>query len=78
MLLILKNLLFVMVVPGTIGVYGPLFLAQCRSPASGLVFLLWLTLIVISGVICAWCVWDFAVFGHGMPAPIDAPYMRRP
>ena len=73
MMLLLKNLLFTLVVPGTIGVYVPLLLARGRPPASGLVFLLALALLAIGGVIYAWCVWDFAVFGRGTPAPIDAP-----
>ncbi|MBI2540537.1 MAG: hypothetical protein HYW04_12235 [Deltaproteobacteria bacterium] len=73
MMLLLKNLLFTLVVPGTIGVYVPLLLAHGRPPASGLVFVLALALLALGGVIYAWCVWDFAVFGRGTPAPIDAP-----
>ena len=73
MTLFLKNLLFTLAVPGTIGVYVPLVLARGRPPASGLVFLLALALLATGGVIYAWCVWDFAVFGRGTPAPIDAP-----
>ena len=73
MKLLLKNLLFTLVVPGTIAVYVPLFLARDRAPASGLVLFLALALLAMGGVIYAWCVWDFAVFGRGTPAPIDAP-----
>jgi len=73
MMLILKNLLFTLVVPGTMGVYVPLLLARDRSPVSGPVCFLALALLAIGGVIYAWCVWDFAAFGHGTPAPIDAP-----
>jgi protein-S-isoprenylcysteine O-methyltransferase Ste14 len=73
MLLILKNLLFTLVVPGTIGVYVPLLLVQSRAPASGVMFYLALALLATGGVLYAWCVWDFAVFGRGTPAPIDAP-----
>lgn len=72
-MLILKNLLFTLIVPGTIGVYVPLLLARNRPPESGLVLFLALALLATGGVIYAWCVWDFAVFGHGTPAPIDAP-----
>ena len=73
MILILKNRLFALVVPGTVGVYVPLLLAQGRPAASGSVFIIALALLAIGGAVCAWCMWDFAVFGQGTPAPIDAP-----
>ncbi len=73
MTLLLKNLLFMVVVPGTAAVYFPLYIARTRSPASGWVFLLALALLAAGGVMYAWCVWDFAVFGRGTPAPIDPP-----
>ena len=73
MILLLKNLLFTLIVPGTAAVYVPLLLARSRPPASGIVFLLALFLLALGGVIYAWCVWDFAAFGRGTPAPIDAP-----
>ncbi|MBI3061806.1 MAG: isoprenylcysteine carboxylmethyltransferase family protein [Deltaproteobacteria bacterium] len=73
MVLLLKNLLFTLVVPGTVGVYVPLLLARDRPPASGLVFLLALALLAMGGAMYAWCVWDFATFGRGTPAAIDAP-----
>jgi protein-S-isoprenylcysteine O-methyltransferase Ste14 len=37
------------------------------------VFLLALSLLALGSAIYAWCVWDFAAFGRGTPAPIDAP-----
>lgn len=73
MTLLLKNLLFTLVVPGTLGVYVPLRLARDRPPASGLAFFLALALLTIGGAVYAWCVWNFAVWGRGTPAPIDAP-----
>ncbi len=73
MMLFLKNLLFTLIVPGTIGVYVPLLLAQGRPAAEGPVFLSALALLALGGATYAWCVWDFAVFGRGTPAPIDAP-----
>jgi len=71
--LLLKNLLFTLVVPGTIAVYVPLRLAGDRPAASGVTFWLALALLGLGGAVYAWCVWDFAVFGRGTPAPIDAP-----
>jgi protein-S-isoprenylcysteine O-methyltransferase Ste14 len=35
--------------------------------------LLGLGLLIAGAAIYVWCVWDFATFGHGTPAPIDAP-----
>jgi protein-S-isoprenylcysteine O-methyltransferase Ste14 len=32
-----------------------------------------LVLFAAGGAIYGWCVWDFAAFGRGTPAPIDAP-----
>jgi protein-S-isoprenylcysteine O-methyltransferase Ste14 len=73
MILLLKNVLFTLVVPGTIGVYIPLRLARGRPAEKGLMLLFALGLLALGGVIYIWCVWDFAVFGRGTPAPIDAP-----
>ena len=73
MALLLKNLLFTVLVPGTVAVYLPLLIAQSRSPASGLTLAFALAVLVLGAGIYAWCVWDFASFGRGTPAPIDAP-----
>ncbi len=73
MTLLFKNLIFMVVVPGTAAVYFPLFLARDSSPASGWVFILALGLLMAGGAMYAWCVWDFAAFGRGTPAPIDPP-----
>ena len=73
MILLLKNLLFTVVVPGTIAVYVPMRVAQDASPAVGLAFGLALAMLVSGAAIYGWCVWDFATFGRGTPAPIDAP-----
>ena len=72
-MLFLKNLLFTLVVPGTVAVYVPLFLAQHRPPTSGPLFAIALAILALGGAIYAWCVWDFATFGRGTPAPIAAP-----
>ncbi len=73
MALLLKNLLFTVLVPGTVAVYVPLRIAQDRSPASGVTLAFALAVLVVGAAIYAWCVWDFATFGRGTPAPIDAP-----
>ena len=73
MILLLKNLLFTLVVPGTVAVYLPLLIAQHHPPVSGSLFVLALAVLALGGAIYAWCVWDFATVGRGTPAPIDAP-----
>ncbi|MGH7207451.1 MAG: methyltransferase family protein [Nitrospiraceae bacterium] len=73
MILLIKNLLFVVVVPGTVAVYVPLYLARDQSAASGGTFAIAFALLLVGGAIFAWCVWDFAVFGRGTPAPTDPP-----
>ena len=73
MLLLLKNLLFTVVAPGTVAVYLPLLIASDGTRAGGLWLALAAALGVGGGGIYAWCVWDFATFGRGTPLPLDAP-----
>lgn len=70
MKLLLKNLLFTLVVPGTVSVWIPWFLVRERA-ASALPVAV--PLFAVGAVIYAWTVWNFAVIGRGTPAPIDAP-----
>ncbi len=73
MVLLLKNLLFTFVVPGTVAGFVPVFIAGDRTPAGGGVLLVASILFGLGASIYCWCVWDFATFGRGTPAPIDAP-----
>jgi len=73
MTLLLKNLLFTFVVPGTVAVYLPLAIVSAREPASGGWLAVGLALLLVGAAIYGWCVYDFATFGRGTPAPIDAP-----
>lgn len=73
MVLLLKNLLFTLVVPGTVAVYVPLSIAGHRLVAPGPTLAAAICLFVLGTSIYSWCVWDFASFGRGTPAPIDAP-----
>ena len=73
MVLLLKNLLFTVVVPGTVAVYVPLLIARPRPVATGVVGWAGRLLLAVGSTVYAWCVWDFAAFGRGTPAPIDAP-----
>jgi len=71
--LLFKNLLFTVLVPGTVAVYVPLRIAGSHVLASGSGLAIALVVLVLGVGIYAWCVWDFATFGRGTPAPIDAP-----
>lgn len=73
MALLLKNLLFTVIVPGTVSVYLPILLARGRPvpPGAGRGFAS--GFLALGAAIYVWCVWDFATFGRGTPAPIDAP-----
>ena len=73
MLLFLKNLLFTLMVPGSVAIYVPFLLVHDRPIGTGILRFASLILFVLGGSIYTWCVWDFAVFGRGTPAPIDAP-----
>jgi protein-S-isoprenylcysteine O-methyltransferase Ste14 len=72
-MILLKNLIFTLVVPGTVGVYVPLLIAREQTPVSGSRFAIALGLLAAGGALYAWCAWNFAVVGRGTPAPIDAP-----
>ena len=77
MLLLLKNLLFTVFVPGMVAVYLPLRVVT--RPAATLAFdwrasqLAALLPLLVGAAIYFWCLWDFAMHGRGTPAPIDAP-----
>ncbi|HKQ05341.1 MAG TPA: isoprenylcysteine carboxylmethyltransferase family protein [Blastocatellia bacterium] len=77
MFLLLKNILFTVLVPGTVAVYLPLRVVT-RPPAA-LAFD-WrasqvgaLLPLLLGAAVYFWCLWDFAMTGRGTPAPIDAP-----
>ncbi len=72
-MLLLKNLLFTLAMPGTAAVYVPLFIARGRPTATGMPLVAGCAVLALGSAIYAWCVWDFATFGRGTPAPIDAP-----
>ncbi len=78
----LKNLLFTLVVPGSVSVYLPWMLVGApiesdtpltNSPLQGALLIAAILLWGSGALIYGWCVYDFATFGRGTPAPIDAP-----
>ena len=73
MLLFLKNLVFTIVVPGTVAVYIPIFFFAHDAPQFSLNTLVGGSLLIIGGSIYLWCLWDFVSAGRGTPAPVDPP-----
>ena len=73
MILFLKNLLFTVLIPGTVGVYIPLRLGGDWRAASARDWLLAAPLLLAGAFVYFWCLWNFAVTGRGTPAPIDPP-----
>src|SRR3989441_2761703 len=76
MLLFFKNLLFTVLVPGTVAVLIPYRIVS-RTPGA-LSFtpgrlLLAVPAFALGAAIYLRCLWDFAVTGRGTPAPIDPP-----
>jgi len=73
MKLFLKTALFTVVMPGTFAVLFPIVIAEDRTAASGAALGLALALFALGIVLYLRSAWDFAVYGRGTPAPIDAP-----
>ena len=77
MMVVLKSLLFLIVIPGTVLVLLPNWLlSSVRDPFPlpiGLFSYLGLAPMILGAVVIVWCVWDFTFTGKGTPAPIDPP-----
>jgi protein-S-isoprenylcysteine O-methyltransferase Ste14/HD superfamily phosphohydrolase YqeK len=74
--LFVKNLLFTILVPGTVAFYLPYAIgtrARALTSAWSDRLLVAAPLLLIGSAIYLWCVWDFATAGRGTPAPIDPP-----
>ena len=73
MLLFFKNVIFTLLVPGTVAVLGPLFIAKGTVAGNSWFIITGLLMLIFGLAIYCWCVWDFATFGQATPAPVDAP-----
>ena len=73
MVLLLKNLLFTLLAPGSVAMLVPFAISRGAPVASGASVIVACPFFGIGAVIYGWGVWDFATFGRGTPAPIDAP-----
>jgi len=72
-MLFLKNLVFTIVIPGSVGVTVPLWMAGDPRQVGGLAPYWAAPFLLVGAAIYSWCLWDFATFGRGTPAPMDAP-----
>ena len=73
MLLFLKNLLFTILVPGTVAIYLPVFVFSHPDAEFSLGAVFGGLFVWIGACIYLWCLWDFALAGRGTPAPVDPP-----
>ncbi len=77
MRLLLKNLLFTFVFPGTVAGWGPYWVLTSRGRAlprlHGWPLVPGFLLAAFGLSIYAWCVWDFASVGRATPFPLDPP-----
>ena len=71
--LLLKNVLFTLVVPGTVGVYLPLILTRGVTAHLGPTLPVALGCFALATTMYLWSVWNFATRGRGTPLPADAP-----
>lgn len=75
MQLLLKNLIFTLLIPGSVAVYLPLLIvrrtaALWRIDIASVVGVL---LVMLGAGLYLWCLREFTITGRGTPAPIDAP-----
>lgn len=73
MLLFVKNLIFTLLVPGTVAVVVPLCVFSHPENVASIGAVFGAVSLVAGVSTYAWCLWDFMVTGHGTPAPIDPP-----
>ena len=76
-MLLLNNLVFTVVVPGTVAVFVPYRIltssGRWQLHEIGWLRLLGMAPVLFGGALYLSCVWGFAHVGHGTPAPIDPP-----
>jgi protein-S-isoprenylcysteine O-methyltransferase Ste14 len=72
-MLLLKNLLFTLIAPCSVALWIPYLITRKDTPYSGISLLIAILFFVIGAVFYLWCQWNFAKYGRGTPAPIDAP-----
>jgi protein-S-isoprenylcysteine O-methyltransferase Ste14 len=71
--LTLRNVLFTLVIPGTVGVYVPWLILTAGGALPELVVWPAVVLVGLGAALYLWCLWLFATRGRGTPGPWDAP-----
>jgi protein-S-isoprenylcysteine O-methyltransferase Ste14 len=71
--LLVRNLLFTLVVPGSAGVWLPWWIVSGHGHAVTPAEWPAVPVIAVGAALYLWCVWNFAVVGGGTPGPWDAP-----
>jgi len=76
LVLLLRSIFFTFLLPGTVTILIPYWIASARGVATSLnhpIRYLGLPLMLIGAVGLLWCIWDFFSAGRGTLAPIDPP-----
>jgi len=73
MSLLIRNILFTIIVPGTGAVVVPWLILGGKGATDGLLAWIGVVLIVAGFALYLWCLWLFAKVGRGTPGPWDAP-----
>ena len=74
MMIIIKAILFIILVPGTVIIYIPYWLLSTANLSDGPLGIFHCAGVLPAAIgmaILFWCVYDFVVAGKGTPAPID-------
>ncbi len=73
MSLVIRNVLFTIVVPGSAAVWAPWWILRRFHRTAGSTFWPAIAVIALGAALYLWCVSLFAVVGRGTPGPWDAP-----
>jgi protein-S-isoprenylcysteine O-methyltransferase Ste14 len=71
--LALRNLMFTVIMPGTVGVYVPWLILTAGGTNPEPVVWPAVVLTALGAALYLWCLWLFATLGRGTPGPWDAP-----
>lgn len=70
---LLKNILFTLIIPGSVGVYLPLYVGARSEGMAGWWNWLGMPLVAFGLIMLVLCIRDFMTKGDGTPFPLDPP-----